>query len=289
VASVLALVAGATAFIPLFVRHEEQSSLPPLFAGTTSVYAVPVDGGAARRVLRLHGQWGAQVVTADGRALLLERPTVSGNALWRVPLDGSRPTRIGPFGVLAEVGWSPDRRRYAGPLPDGGLGIMRLDRTVDRVLFKVRVNSGAGLASWNGGFVAYERQTRPPSTGWRVDLVVRRPDGRLVWTRRMPFPLGSAVVAADGRRVALVRMRGRLELVTRTHVRLLAADASTPVWSPDGRSLLYVTSKQRLVVQDVATGKRRVLMRGGVSAPTVSPDGRTVYVLGMKLAVSIPK
>ncbi len=57
----------------------------------------------------------------------------------------------------------------------------------------------------------------------------------------------------------------------------------SPAWSPDGRSLAYVSfESQKAVVwvQDTATGQRRMLanFRGSNSAPAWSPDGRTLAV-----------
>lgn len=57
----------------------------------------------------------------------------------------------------------------------------------------------------------------------------------------------------------------------------------SPAWSPDGKSLAYVsfeTQKAVVWVQDVASGKRRVLadFRGSNSAPAWSPDGRRLVV-----------
>lgn len=201
-ASVLSLAAGAAAFVPALVRAHRQPALSSLFPGTTTVYRVPLAGGRPRPVLRVHGQWGFPVATADGSALLLERPT----------------------------------------------------------------------------------ETRG-TDGWRVTLT--SPRG---WSRRMPFPLGVAAASPDGTRVAAVRMH-LLELVTPRNRRLLARDASSsaPVWTRDGRSLVYVDTSSRVVVRDLATGTARVLARGRYFDPAVSAEGRGVYLLGLNEAVSIPK
>lgn len=55
----------------------------------------------------------------------------------------------------------------------------------------------------------------------------------------------------------------------------------SPAWSPDGRSLAYVSfESQKAVVwvQDTATGQRRVLadFRGSNSAPAWAPDGKSL-------------
>ncbi len=57
----------------------------------------------------------------------------------------------------------------------------------------------------------------------------------------------------------------------------------SPAWSPDGRQLAYVSfdaHKASVVVQEVATGKRRVVanFKGSNSAPAWSPDGERLVV-----------
>ncbi|PXW94795.1 TolB protein [Sphaerotilus hippei] len=57
----------------------------------------------------------------------------------------------------------------------------------------------------------------------------------------------------------------------------------SPAWSPDGRELAYVsfdTRKAVVVVQDVSSGKRRVVanFKGSNSAPAWSPDGERLAV-----------
>nr|WP_315194687.1 Tol-Pal system beta propeller repeat protein TolB [uncultured Aquabacterium sp.] len=57
----------------------------------------------------------------------------------------------------------------------------------------------------------------------------------------------------------------------------------SPAWAPDGRQLAYVsfeTGKPVVVVQDVSTGRRRVVasFKGSNSAPAWSPDGRQLAV-----------
>jgi TolB protein len=57
----------------------------------------------------------------------------------------------------------------------------------------------------------------------------------------------------------------------------------SPAWAPNGTQLAYVSFESRkpvVYVHDVATGKRRLVanFRGSNSAPTWSPDGRTLVV-----------
>jgi hypothetical protein len=246
----IGLAACALALVPLALGKRNRATLPAVFEGTTVVYAVPFAGGRPHAVLRLHGQWEFPVVTRDGSALLLERPNLAKTGVWRVPLDGRRPTRVRELGVFT----APVARR--------------------------------------GGYLATERQTRPASSGWRIDLVVRDRGNRVVWTRRMPFPIGFPAVAPDGRRVAVVRMH-LLELVTPSGRRLLASDAQSsfaPVWAQDGRSLLYYDTSGQLVVRNSVSGATRVVVpRGRYYEEALSPDGRTVFFLGVNDAVNMPK
>lgn len=58
----------------------------------------------------------------------------------------------------------------------------------------------------------------------------------------------------------------------------------SPVWSPDGQDLAYVsfeTGKPVVFLQDVRTGRRRMVanFRGSNSAPAFSPDGGTLAVV----------
>jgi Tol biopolymer transport system component len=111
----------------------------------------------------------------------------------------------------------------------------------------------------------------------------------------MPFgqSRGAVSLAPDGRHVAVVAIH-RLFVVTPHTRRLLATDAGqgwSLVWTPDGRKLVYFDQANRLVVQDVATRSRRVIAGAGRLGAeiSISPDGRTIYVAGVKPAVSIPK
>jgi Tol biopolymer transport system component len=192
--------------------------------------------------------------------------------------------------------WSPDRKlRVVGDLGDPQREVALYDLAGHRVrsITSLRGEGGISSPSWGGPNIAFVRMTHPAG-GWHLDVEVWRAKGGLVWSMPLAYPNGSVTLAPDGRRMTLLQVH-RLQLLTLTSRRLLATDASQmppPVWTPDGRSVLYSDLKNRLLVQDVASGARRVLATGLIGEPSVSPDGRTVYVAafrGSKPAVSIPK
>jgi Tol biopolymer transport system component len=285
-AAVVGLVAGALSFIPLLLDH--RSTAEPLPRITTSFWAVPISGGAPQLVARLKGQYAFPVESADGRSLLVLRPALAKTALWALPLNGGRPRWVGKVPIFAEPAWSRDRRLLATARGES-VDIVSRKGTLERTLTRQRGNGGLSGPSWAGDRIAIVRESRP-AAGWRLDLEVWRAQGGLAWTRRLPFPNPAIALAPDGRRVALVTMHA-LAVVTQGARRVLATDVQqqTPVWTPDGRSIVYFDTGNRLIVRSVAGEGFRVLVHGRFSEPSVSADGRTVYVMGMNVAQSIPK
>lgn len=274
-AAVLALVAGAVALIPLGLQAHRSAARPPAFSGTTTVWAVPVDGGPPRELLRLSGRYSSPTGLPDG-SLVLVRPTTAGAGLWRFR-DGHG-TRIAALPELAAPVWSPNRSRYALWEPNAQVVIRRLDGTRVRTLTRQPGIGGIGCSSWAGPYIACVRESRPHG-GWRLDVEVWRPDGTLVRRRRLAFPFGSttAVVAPGGRVLVVRPFRGGREA---------PAPAPTPLFTPDGRTLVFVDRRGRLVARGVRT---RVLMQRALGDFGLSADGATVYVARVKAAVSIPK
>jgi hypothetical protein len=298
VTAAVGVLAAAFAILPLFLRHHPAPvSLPVAPKIVSAFWAIPLDGGRRPRlVARLKGQYEFPVASADGRSLLVIKPTVLGaeTVVWSLPLEGGAPRRVGTALYFANPMWSPDRKLLAA----GTLGEPRAIAIYDlagqrvRTIARIRGVGGVSPPSWGGPNVAFVRMTHPAS-GWHLDVEVWRAKGGLVWSMPLAYPNGSVTLAPDGRRMALLQVH-RLQLLTRHSRRLLATDASQmqPVWTPDGRSLVYFDLKQRLLVQDVATGSRRVLATGTIAEPSLSPDGKTVYVAafrGAKPAVSNPK
>jgi hypothetical protein len=269
-AALLAVAAAVLAAVPVVLRAERPNVQSPVVRGTTTVLAIPLAGGAPREVLRLTGQYGSPTGASDG-SLLLVRSTFAAASIWR--FTAGRGARVSSLPASAQPVWSPDRSRYLTWEPDARIVIRRLDGTFVRTLTRQPGIGGISCDSWSGRFIGCVRTSRP-TTGWRLDLEVWRDDGTLVRRRRLTSPFGSTGVS--------VRPDGRV-LVLRPFVRSRIAPFPAPQWTPDGRALVYVDRRGRLL----ANG--RVLLRRALGEFGLSADGRTVYVARVKVATSIPK
>lgn len=82
-------------------------------AGGSSLMIVPVDGGEAKPLLSIqHPEefaFGAFSWTQDSKFILASRGAVGNQEIWRVPVDGSAPFKIGmPFYRIATLGLNRD-------------------------------------------------------------------------------------------------------------------------------------------------------------------------------------
>jgi hypothetical protein len=245
----IGLAACALALVPLALGKRDRATLPALFDGTTSVYAVPFGGGRPREVIRLHGQWEFPVVSADGTALLLERPQLTRTGVWRVPLDGRAPTRV------------RNTRVFTAPAVRNG-GYVATER-------EHRV-----AARWRVDLVVRDARD---ATVWarRMPFPIGFPavsaDGRRVALVRLHLlelvtPSGRRLLASDAQpsRAPVWARDGRSLLYYDTDGRLVVRDVAT--------------GKARVVVR-----------AGRYFEEALAPDGRTVYFLRLNDAVSIPK
>lgn len=282
------LVAAATALIPLAVEQRRVATEPIEPRMTTSLWSMPLSGGRPKLEARLHGQYDFPVAARGGVLLVRPRLLRGGAGIWS--LRRGKLTRVGRLPIFAAPEWSPDRKHLVSWYGPPSIEIVDLQGRRVRTITRNHGEGGFSTPSWSGEEIAFTRESRPAS-GWRLDLEVWHAGGGLAWKRQLPLPQPSVALAPDGRRVALVAVR-TLKVVTRRTSRVLATDAaqySAPTWTPDGRKLVYFDTAGQLVVQEAATGTRRVLVGGRLYDASVSPDGRTVFYLGEKPAVSIPK
>ena len=253
--ALLASIAGAV----LTMQHAARARLPVAHA-TTSVLAIPLAGGPPRTLLRLQGQYAAPAGAPDGTLLL-----TSDQAVWRVVRG--RPERVGPLASSQEPVWSPDRSRYVAWEAPARIVVRRVDGSLVRTLTRQPGIGGVGCSSWSGTSIACVRLTNAAG-GWRHDLEIWSEDGTLLRTQRLAFPFGSATVA--------LRPDGSTRV-------LHPAPFPVPQWTADGKTLVHVDRQGRL------RANARVLLARPGGEFGLSADGRTVYVVRVKAATSMPK
>ncbi len=161
----------------------------------------------------------------DGRSLLMLTPGLR-NPVQRLWLDGSG--RVTP--IVAPVA-------LAGIFtvaPDGRLGVFRSERP------------GAHLSamSTDGGAVA--RLTQGPGRELAADL---SPDGRWMVYDAAP---GGGPAAASSTEVFVQPFPG----AGPTRQQISAAGGSRPLWSRDGREIIYINRKNQLMRVEVTDGDR---------------------------------
>lgn len=242
----------------------------------SKTYDVGTDGGALRQVPPCGRP---MAVTPDGRELACAK---DGGIYVRAVADDSpsalRPGPVAPDGdVLTQPAWAPDGRHLvAVTLQYGGCALVIYQASADYATF----TATAALAL---GQVA---QLPAGGRGCPVSDVRWSPDGTrlsLLLTPRFGLYLVDLRPLLPG----LLRPASPVPVVPVTAgmlTHLTDALTSTPVWTPDGRSLTYGDELGWDIVQrDVATGATSTLLAqhvAGIGPLAWTADGkRLVFVL----------
>jgi len=247
--------------------------------GSVSVWSTA--SGEERRRMRTWEPATSLALSPDGTRLLVGTERFFTARLFG--LDGREIARLlpagpanGPTVAVSEVAFSPDGTRVA----------TRMDESVDvwsgsdgRHRFRLPgCGRGRGLAfggADRGLFVSCAGTARVVDAETGAEL--RRLDA--VRHGRLPF-----AVSSDGRLLAVVDSRVELQELGGSPTRRSLADpelqASWPsafCFSPDGRTAVAGLANGKVLVWDLATGARRLVIEahaGAVTAVAVSRDGR---------------
>jgi Tol biopolymer transport system component len=103
---------------------------------------------------------------------------------------------------------------------------------------------------------------------------IRADGSRLGQLTRGKAADAAPLFSPDGRRIVFFRNESQLWVMNAdgSRQRKLASSGVEPAWSPDSRRIVYVADSKLVVAR--AEGKPRVVARGGSSRPYWSPDGR---------------
>ena len=267
----------------------------------TRIVAVARDG-ARTVLLDTPGAHHNPRISPNGRQLLVDVTAEGGSRdQWIFDLASRGLTRVTSIGDAHDGVWTPDGRRitYLSFATRGGpIVTVAADGTPGESLITVsgdEVNPGQWLpdgSAYLAGVNAGENNS---------DLVAISADGG----RRVPFTTSrydehSPALSPDGRWLAYVTDEtGRRQLYVRSmhgEGRTLVSEASgeEPVWSRDGRQLLYVEhlgdstrvlaarladdSPPRVLARDVVLGYVRYEPVGNHANWDVMPDGRMIFV-----------
>ncbi len=252
---------------------------------------------ASRRVDTLplpKAAYGGFALSPDGRQILVRmRSASSRSELWALDVDGGMRVRIPTNGILVgSPRWSSDgAHAFYHELPrDGSRSLLTLRQSLRRPADRDTMPSGiVGPAAAGRQLVRFERESF-----WLVPTELPEQSPQLIVSGRVSVP----VFSRDGQWVAYTDLDdpGGESTVYATRVgspaeryKVSASGGEEPVWTPDGKTVIY-RDRQSWLAVDVSTtgafraGKPRVLFEGAFlqvagSSHDVSPDGRRQLVL----------
>jgi TolB protein len=275
----LAIWGGAPIWSPdsrkiAFVRERGVNRRYPVYGRYSDIYVMNADGSGRRQLTRSPQNDGDPVWSPNGEKIAFVRIDGGLADIYVVNADGSglrrlahaiafTPTPGGPSsGRQASPAWSPDGRRIAfvsnrrGNFDifvvnaDDGLGLRKLSRSPR--------NDYDPAWSPDGRMIAFQGRRDPPPESERDACPLRRCERQEIY-----------VVDADGSRLRRLTHDWRFD--------------AAPVWSPDGRKILFQHRHHPDVwVMNADGSGRRNLTRSvkqpfaSDEAPAWSPDGRKI-------------
>jgi Tol biopolymer transport system component len=270
---------------------------------SSAVVVVPSGGGASRQILAVQPDtpaWASVQALRDGRRLLLSRGTGSGAQILLAAADGSQPPEVIAEGAFAQfvqpdlllalrdnqiVAWRTDLGggRVAGQpsvVADGvlvRLGVAMMSFAVSEgglLVYRAEQHESRTRMAWfdragrEGAALVLTAHCRNPELSPRFDLVAvecwHPTGGRDIWVY-------------DFARDAATRLTTD------------PADDADPLWTPDGRTIIFASSRRgsvdvyRTTVGGGRTEELVVETLGSTPTMGLSPDGRHLMVLATAL------
>ncbi|HJT88278.1 MAG TPA: hypothetical protein VJ732_10490 [Bryobacteraceae bacterium] len=288
--------------------------------GGSVVSALPLNGPGERKpieIFRSPKQVQAGRLSPDNRLLPYVSNETGKNELYvrrfdpeAAPTDRAGPWKISEEGALGGGFWRADGKELYYLAADRS--IVAVDVTPapaiafgkPRVLFRIpdSIGATAGDISRNGEFMA---MAVPPPQLRQLTILDRQ--GKLVKTVGEPGLFGQPHLSADGSKVAVLRIdpettnqdvwtyevgTGTGHAVTHDHW-----PHNAPLWSPDGKSVLYASTRDRYssIYRKAwdGSGEEEMLFRytpgAGMVLTDASADGKFLtFYTGVMVVVPLP-
>jgi TolB protein len=252
------------------------------FSGVPQVAALDADGTHLRVLARGSNVEAPIRWSPEGTKLVFSLSQGSRpSRLWVVNTDGSGLRRITrpKYEDDMNPAWSPDGRRIVFDAQGDGwtdLRVVNVDGTGERKLATGSYTTG-NPATTGGGDVWSPDGREILFVDEHGRLGLMRPDGthrhRLAHLRSAH---GAGSWSQDGGAIVFSSARGGIAVakVDGSGLRTIARSGLFPVWSPDGRKIVFVDNGGVFVVDKDGSGLRKIGRSG--DHPSWSPDGRWV-------------
>ena len=187
------------------------------------IWILELGGGTAPRRLTLPGSGGNRfpIWSADGQQVAFQSDREADLGIWWQRADGSgaaeRLTKPGPGVTHVPDSWSPDGQTFSFT--------EQKDKAAEIWTYSVRDRKATVFAAVPGGILG--RSVFSPDGKWVAYQVNAQPNSR-VYVRPFPPTATAYVAPADG-------------------------DTHHPVWSPDGKELIYVAGPSQVGSMSIST------------------------------------
>jgi Tol biopolymer transport system component/DNA-binding winged helix-turn-helix (wHTH) protein len=256
--------------------------------GVTSIYTVPVSGGAEQHLISgVQYGWGL-AWTPAGRDIVFAKAGWDAGWLWKIPLGGGDPERLqfGQEGVQPSI--RGNRLVYVRQMANVNIWRRALNSGAsagpsDRFIYSTRMESGPQFSP-DGSKIAFESTRTGAYEVWMC-----RSDGTgLVQLTYFNSSAGTPRWSPDGQQIAFdSRASGNADIFVVDSLggspRRLTSERSSdvvPSWSRDGRWIYFASDRSGdwQVWKMPSTGEPAVqVTRHGGFSSFESPDGKFLY------------